>query len=440
MSPPDPLLRELDGKLGAAQAEQRMPSVSAVVFRGGENVWQRALGLADVGAGREATPDTQYRIGSITKTFTAVGVMQLRDAGELSLDDPLTRFLPESAHGPTIGRMLSHASGLQREPPGEIWETLEAPSREELLERTAVAEAVLPAGTWWHYSNLAFALLGEVVARAHGGTWEDALRERILEPLGLERTTPSAAEPAARGYFVEPWTDSVQVEREPDFGGSGALGKLWSTTGDLARWGGFLVSGDEAVLEASTLEEMAHVRAMVDQETWTVAWGTGLALYRRGDHVFVGHGGAMPGQLASLVVHRKTGIGASVLTNTGAGAAVERLALDLAVAAIEALPAVVEAWSPGEPAPVGVASLLGPWWTEGHELVLGWRGGRLEARLVGGVPGRDTSFFEPEGGDVYRCVEGRERGELLRVVRRADGSVEKLYFATYPLTREPSTF
>jgi CubicO group peptidase (beta-lactamase class C family) len=299
VSAPDPLLRELDAKLEVAQSEQRMPSVSAVVFRGEELVWQRAVGVAEVEAARAATPETQYRIGSITKTFTAVGIMQLRDAGELSLDDPLTRFLPESAHGPTIGRMLSHASGLQREPPGEIWETLEAPSREQLLERTAVAEAVLPAGTWWHYSNLAFALLGEVVARAHGGAWEDALRERILEPLGLSRTTPNAEDPAARGYFVEPWTDAAQLEREPDFGGSGALGKLWSTTGDLARWGAFLVDGDERVLAASTLEEMSHVRAMVDHATWTVAWGTGLALYRRGDRVFVGHGGAMPGQLAS---------------------------------------------------------------------------------------------------------------------------------------------
>ena len=417
-----------------------MPSVSAVVLRGGDVVWQQALGFADAEHEREATNDTQYRIGSITKTFTAVGVMQLRDAGELSLDDPLTRFLPDSAHGPTIGRMLSHGSGLQREPPGEIWETLEAPTREQLLERTAEAEEVLSPGTWWHYSNLAFALLGEVVARAHGGSWEEALAARILQPLGLSRTTPAAVEPAARGYFVEPWTDALRLEREPDFGGSGALGKLWSTTGDLARWGAFLVEGDERVLAAATLEEMSHMRAMVDHAGWTVAWGTGLALYRRGEHVFVGHGGAMPGHLASLVVDRKTKVGASVLTNTGAGAAPEKLALDLAVAAITALPPAIDPWAAGEPVPPELEPLLGPWWTEGHQIVLGWRRGRLEAKLLDGVPGRDTSYFVSEGIDRFRCVEGRERGELLRIVRREDRSVEKLYFATYPLRREPSTF
>jgi hypothetical protein len=232
----------------------------------------------------------------------------------------------------------------------------------------------------------------------------------------------------------------VQLEREPDFGGAGALGKLWSTTGDLARWGRFLVSGDERVLAPETLEEMAHVRAMVDHEGWTVAWGTGLELYRRGEHVFVGHGGAMPGHLAALVVHRGTGIGATVLTNTGAGAGPEKLALDLAAAAIEALPAERELWRTGDAAPPELEPLLGPWWTEGHQIVLGWRKGRLEAQLLGGVAGRDTSYFAPESQDRFRCVEGRERGELLRVVRRDDGAVEKLYFATYPLRREPSTF
>lgn len=440
MSAPDALREKLDRMLAAAQADERMPSVGAAVFRGDELLWQEALGLADAEAGSAATPDTQYRIGSITKTFTAVGIMQLRDAGELRLDDPLTKYLPESAHGPALGRMLAHSSGLQREPPGEIWETMQAPSREELLARTADAEQVLDPGSWWHYSNLAFALLGEVVARAHGGTWEDALQANILDPLGLGRTTPDAADPAARGYFVEPYGDAVRLEPDPDLGGAGALGKLWSTTGDLARWGAFLAAGNDRVLKESTLEEMSHVRAMVDHAGWKLAWGTGLELYRRDDHVFVGHGGAMPGHLAALAVSRKTKIGAAVLTNTGSGASPEKLALDLAVAAIETLPAAVDAWRPGEPAPPEIEPLLGRWWVEGSEVVFSWRKGRLEGKLVDGAPGRDTSFFAPDGEDRFRCVEGRERGEVLRVVRDAEGGIEKLYFATYPLRREPSTF
>ena len=119
------------------------------------------------------------------------------------------------------------------------------------------------------------------------------------------------------------------------------------------------------------------------------AWGTGLELYRSGEHLFVGHGGAMPGHLAGLVVNRKTKIGAVVLTNTGAGAGPEKLALDLAVAAIELLPAEIEAWLPGEQPPTELEPILGRWWTEGHEVVISWRKGRLEALLVAGAPGRE---------------------------------------------------
>ena len=91
----------------------------------------------------------------------------------------------------------------------------------------------------------------------------------------------------------------------------------------------------------------------------------------------------MPGHLAGLAVNRKTKIGAAVLTNTGAGASPEKLALDLAVAAIEALPAAAETWQPGEAAPPEIEPLLGRWWVEGSELVFSWRNGRLEAKLVG---------------------------------------------------------
>jgi CubicO group peptidase (beta-lactamase class C family) len=434
------LRNDLAHRLRTAQTEQRLPSVVASVFRRGDVLWQDSSGFADVEEGRLASPETQYRIGSITKTFTAVCVLQLRDAGELSLEDLLTDHLPESNHAPTLRGLLSHSSGLQREPPGEIWETLRLPSRDELVAVAAEAEQLLAPGSWWHYSNLAFALLGEVVARKTGSTWDVALRERVLEPLGLSRTTPDAEEPAARGYFVDPYSDAVRPEPQPDMGGAGALGKLWSTVGDLAAWGSFLVVGDDDVLAAATLEEMSHVRAMVDHERWSLAWGTGLELYRFRENVFVGHGGAMPGHIAGLVANRKTGIGAAVLMNTSAGGQPELLALELATAAIEALPPEPDGWRPGEPAPPELAPLLGRWWSEGHEVVVSWRKGRLEARLVDGPPGRDTSYFDPAGDDVYRCAEGRERGELLRVVRDPDGEVEKLYFATYPLRREPSTF
>ncbi|MGI8606720.1 MAG: serine hydrolase domain-containing protein, partial [Gaiellaceae bacterium] len=175
---PEPLVRELRTRVLRIQKEQRLPSVTAAVARNGELLWSEAVGVANQDAGAAATPDTQYRVGSITKTFTAVSVMQLRDAGELALDDTLGDHIDEAAHpGPTIRRILSHHSGLQREPAGELWETMQPPTVDELLDRLAEAEQVLQPGRHFHYSNLGFALLGEVVARRSGRTYVEHVQE-----------------------------------------------------------------------------------------------------------------------------------------------------------------------------------------------------------------------------------------------------------------------
>jgi CubicO group peptidase (beta-lactamase class C family) len=441
VQPPDALVDGLDRLVGGAQAEQRSPSVSAAVFRDGEVIWRRALGVADVERGEAATPEHAYRIGSITKTFTAVCILQLRDAMVLDLGDPLRTHLPEAPAGPTVADGLAHLSGLQREPPGEIWETLRPPSREELIGGLEDAERVLRPGEAWHYSNLAFGLLGEIVARRSETGYEHALRSRVLDPLGLRRTGFDPSGPRATGYFVDPFSDRVTVEHDlAAEGPTAAMGWLWSTVDDLARWADFLATGSDGVLARKSLDEMARVRTMADQATWTLGWGLGLELYRRGERIFVGHGGAMPGFLAGLCVHRPERTGAAVLLNTGARAEPETLALDLAEATLEAWPQSPEPWRPDEGAPGDVAPLLGRWWSEGSELALSWSDGRLRLEVVDGPVGRSVSWLVPEGDDRWRIVEGRELGELLRVVRDDDGTPVKLYVATYPVTRVPAAF
>ena len=441
MPPPEPHVAELSRLVREAQSEQRIPSISAAAIGNGELVWQEALGLADVEGRRDATPDTQYRVGSITKTFTATAVLQLRDAGELDLDDPLSAHVPEAAHGrPTLRRLLTHLSGLQREMPGYVWETLDFPDRAGLVSGLAEAEQVLPPAARWHYSNLAFALLGEVVARRSGLEYEDYVRERLLRPLELGRTTFEQTEPAANGYLVDPYADVVRAEQNVIKGAFAAAGSLWSTTADLARWGAFLVNGREGVLARESVEEMRRFQAMADLEEWKVGWGLGIALMREGDRIFVGHGGAMPGFLAGLAVSPKERSGAVVLVNSGAGVKIEELTRKLAVKAVEAYPAEPEPWHAAEAIPSELEPLLGRWWTEGHEILIGFRNGRLELRDPTAAPSLPPSVFEPTGDDRYRGVSGPEEGELLEVVRDGSGQVTKLYWATYPLTREPRVF
>jgi CubicO group peptidase (beta-lactamase class C family) len=437
---PEHALAAFERIVREAQSEARLPSLSAATFRGGEVLWQRALGLADADGGEEATLDHQYAIASITKTFVAACVLQLRDEGALALADPLSRHVPGVAHGAlTIRSMLSHLSGLQREPPGEIWETLRAPSREELLAGLAEAERVLPPDQEWHYSNLAYALLGEVVASASGIGFERYLEERLLGPLRLERTGWTPAQPA-RPYYVEPYSDVVSVEPGLALGGTSAAGGLWSTSGDLARWAGFLADPDPSILSRESAAQMRSVQTMLDLETWTSAHGLGLQLWRRGERVFAGHTGGLPGFVSIVAWLPSEKVGGAILTSSGAWPALTETGLKLAQAAAEELAGLPEEWRPGREPPADVASLLGRWWSEGSEFVFAWRDETLEAR-VADVPGvLPPATFEREGPDRWRTVSGRERGELLRVVRGDDGSARKLYWATYPFTRAPQSF
>ncbi|MGH7904482.1 MAG: serine hydrolase domain-containing protein [Candidatus Dormibacteraceae bacterium] len=436
---PDTLAAALDRRLGEAQMASRLPSISAAAVRGREIVWQRALGLADASSETPAAPDTQYRIGSITKTFTAVAVMRLHDQNRLDLDDELSRHLPEVPRPAlTIGRLMSHLSGLQREPLGVGWEDFDFPSTERVLREMAEAERVLPAGTSWHYSNLAYALLGEVVARLAGRAWHEEIQACLLDPLGLSDTTLTPRAPAAQGYFVDPHADRLHPMPPLDIAGISAAGQLWSTTGDLARWAAFLGDPDPALLSPRSAEQMRSVQVMAEPDRWSLAWGRGLMLHRRGDEIFAGHNGGMPGFQASIVYSRTGKAGAAVLTNTGSGLPDPAdLAIDLTRELIRLWPPDVQVWRPGLPAPPEIESILGGWWSEGYRFVFSFESGALHARRDGTPAGVPPAVFEENGPDRFRTVSGRERGELLRVVRDGAGEVAKLYWATYPFERHP---
>ncbi|HEX4521191.1 MAG TPA: serine hydrolase domain-containing protein [Gaiellaceae bacterium] len=411
---PEALVSRLERSLRARQAE-RLPSIAAGVVRDGETIWSGAVGSADLEAGIEATPATQYRVGSITKTFTAVAVMQLRDAGKLDLDDRVEQHVPGIANGsPTLRRMLAHLSGLQREA-GEMFVTGEAPGIAEILEAMAGYELVLPAARAHHYSNLAYGLLGEVVARLSGSPYTDYVDERILAPLGLTRTTWQEREPRAVGYLVDEYTGTAGREAHIETGGVAAMGQLWSTVGDLCRWGALLVGGQEGVLAPDTVEEMWAPQVMLNPDDWSVGWGLGLQLVSQEGRIFGGHGGAMPGFLAGLLVNRETKTGAAVLTNSGTRAPTGEIAIELAAAAIELWPPEIEPWKPESPPPPEIAAILGQWWSEGNEFAFSWRDGKLTATAVGAPPRIKPSVFEPLADGSFRVASGRERGERLRV-------------------------
>ncbi|GAA6525784.1 serine hydrolase domain-containing protein [Intrasporangium sp. DVR] len=428
--------------MSGAQRRWRTPVVSAGVVRDGTLAWSGHVGVARLGDGGEepvaADDSTQFLIGSVTKTFTALAVMSLRDEGLLRLEDSLEEFLPGTRHSEVeVRQMLAHASGLQREPVGNIWEGLSAPEREAFLAGVDQAEQVLPAHEAFHYSNLAYGLLGQVVERVTGQEWEHVVRERVLDPLGMTRTGLAPADDRARGYQIDPYAGTAREEPLFSLNATAPLGGLWSTVVDMAAYAGYLADPDDRVVRPETIDEMCRPVIMTDLDGWTGAYGLGFGMGRRGDRVFVGHGGAMPGFLTGLRVLRRERVGAIVFANVTAGAEPLALATDLVEAVIDAEPSIEPAWAPEQPRPE-LVELLGHWWSEGSPIFLFVRDGQLWSRLTED-PLSETRFA-PEGRDRYRAVAGRERGEVLEVVRSPDGSVAKLYFATYAVTRMPLAF
>lgn len=438
----DETARALSARALTAQTEGRVPGLAAGVAREGRLEWFRGIGTVDVDApGDSPDEDTQYAVASNSKTFTAVAIMALRDEARLDLDDTVDRHLSDSSHARvTIRQLLSHSSGMQREPVGDVFDTMVMPTREDLLAGWSTAERVGRPHDRWHYSNLAYAVLGEIISRLDGLPWHEAIHRRILDPLGMTRTGTVPAGRRAKGYYVPPFAD-VPVE-EPVFDAAAldAAGGLRSTPTDLARWGGFIADPVEEVLSPDTLEEMCQPQVMADAVGWTSAWGLGLQLVRHEGRTWVGHTGGWPGSITGVFTERSSATTGLILMNNSAPVPPAAAAIELGTIAVDREPVEAEAWEPGTSVPEELAPLLGHWYSEGSHFVVSVRRGVLEVRLAGQPKEQPPSVLEPEGTDRFRTVSGRERGELLRVQRDAKGAVSHFNWATYRFTREPLAF
>src|SRR3954471_11808023 len=213
--------RTLLARTARVQRDGRAPSLVAGVVRDGGLAWSAGRGEVP-----EPHTDVQYRLGSISKTVTAIAVMRLRDEGRLGLDDPLERHLPGTPLGErTVGQLLSHLAGASAEVPGDWWERTPGGSLADL--QLGEDDVVLGAARRFHYSNLGFGLLGERGARLRGAPWAAVVRAEVLAPLGMDRTTPRPVPPAAEGTAVHPWADVVLPEPEHHAGVVAAAGQVW---------------------------------------------------------------------------------------------------------------------------------------------------------------------------------------------------------------------
>ncbi len=419
------------------QAAQKLPSLVVGVAQEGQLEWWTAAGTAGI-APCGPSDDTQYRIGSISKTFVAVCVLRLRDEGRVDLSDEIGRHIPELAGLPvTVAQLLSHTSGLPAEPPGPWWERVPGGGDFSTLAAATLRPEHLRwrPGRRFHYSNPGYAVLGELVSRVRrAGLW-DVVHDELLEPLGMARTSVRPVAPHAEGFAVHPHAPLVLSEPEHDAGAMAPAGQLWSTARDLARWSGVVAGARGDVLSADTASEMAEPLALSDfpDQPWTAAYGLGLQLQNFGGARRVGHSGGMPGHWAMLQVDPKSNDAVVALANSTYQGHRRELYDDLFTAlASRHHPSQ---FAPRAPADPSVVALLGVWYWGPVEFRLGLAADEsLELRGV--VPSRDCDF-SPVGDGSYVGRFGYFWGERLEPVRRSDGSVSHLDIASFVLTRSP---
>jgi CubicO group peptidase (beta-lactamase class C family) len=421
-------------RVATEQAENRAPSLVTAVVRGRDVLWSGAQGEVD---GAAPTADTQYRIGSITKTFIAVLVMRLRDEGRLDLNDSLDKHLVGTPYGHlTIAQLLSHTGGLMAESPGAWWERSPGNDWPTLLDRLDEDVVKHRAGERFHYSNLGYGTLGQLVAELRGTSWVDALATEVLAPLEMSRTTPMPAAPHALGWAVHPYADVLLPELTPDAGAMAPAGQLWSTVTDLSRWLRFIAGDSDTVLHPDTVEEMRTPVTIEDGPEWTAGYGLGLQTWRDGGRRLAGHGGSMPGFLASVVVDPATTTGALAMTNATAGVGVAALALDLLKLVDDYEPALPTPWRPLTEFDPALLDLTGQWFWGPMPFVLrlmpaGW----VDLRPATGN-GRG-SRFRPTGEGRWIGLDGYYAGETLHLHHHPDGTVSHLDLGTFIFTRTP---
>src|SRR5260370_34777539 len=261
----------LDAWIGATAAAREEPGLAIGIVHDQDLIWSKGYGHADRERRVPVTASTLFRIGSISKLFTTTAIMQLRDAGKLRLDDPVSSQLSwfqvksaaPDAPGITIRHLLTHTSGLARELPLPYWNDLRFPTRAEMIRLAPMQQAILPPETKFKYSNLALAIAGEIVAAVSGEPYERYVAEHIWQPLRMRstRVTPDSRTPGlATGYRKRVPGQPREVEDFIDAGGLTPAANIASSVEDLAKFAALQFrdgpAGGAQILRGSTLREM----------------------------------------------------------------------------------------------------------------------------------------------------------------------------------------
>jgi CubicO group peptidase (beta-lactamase class C family) len=315
----------MDHLAEAVMRKWMIPGLSLAVVRDGRLLCAKGFGLADRERSRPATEHTIYPLASITKTFVATAVLLLAEEGALRLDDFLTGLLldlPASWAPVTVRHLLSHTSGIKDCYVDAGFGYADAATPWDRIAGVARLRLSFPPGSKWEYSNTGYLLLGEVIARVTGQSYDSFLAERAFRPLGMTSTRVNDPRQADERWATGcrrsfRWrklrTELVPVKVPHHLIAGSADGGLVSTATDLATWAVALAAG--RVLRPETLREMwTPVRLLSGKEG---LFGLGWAVNEHEGRQVVGHSGGDPGFAACLSHFPGVGVTVAVCANRG---------------------------------------------------------------------------------------------------------------------------
>ncbi|HTH36768.1 MAG TPA: serine hydrolase, partial [Pyrinomonadaceae bacterium] len=341
-----PVIEVLERFIAHEMADKELPAISIALVDDQQIVWSKSFGFADPVKKIPASAETVYRVGSVSKLFTDIAVMQLVEQGKLDLDAPVTSYLPEFKPSNPFGKaitlrqLMSHRSGLVREPPvGNYFETTE-PSLAQTIASLNKTGLVYAPETRTKYSNAAIATVGYVLERTQKEPFTKYLKKTVLDPLGLNDSsfepTPAIRKDLAKAYM---WTVDGRVFDAPTFElGMSPAGSMYTTVTDMGRFMSALFAGGRGskgqMLKASTLEQMWTPQfAPAAQKTgYGIGFGIGTSDGRR----TIGHGGAIYGFATTLKAMPDDKLGAIVVTTKDSANSVTNRIADLALRAMYA--------------------------------------------------------------------------------------------------------
>jgi D-alanyl-D-alanine carboxypeptidase len=299
-----------DDFIRAQMKAQNIPGLSLAVVKDGVVIKAAGYGVADRKTTTPATPETIYKIASVSKQFIASAIMLLAQEGRLGVDDPVRKFIadaPAAWTRITVRHLLTHTAGLVREPPA--FNPFRADTDADLIKSAYGTPLVFTPGEKWQYSNLGYVMLAEIIARVSGQPWSQFMAERLFKPSGMAATRTTTTDPIvnkARGY-----SDNDKLIDAPDWPAVRAGGAFLSTVLDLAKWDAALRTS--AILTEATRAQMWTATTLNDGKPYV--YGFGWHTNRPGARRQVWHSGGLPGFKAQYHRYIDDGVTVIILMN-----------------------------------------------------------------------------------------------------------------------------